>query len=576
MERGCFDGPAGTQTTAKATGLAAGFAALTSDAPRRARELVCLCLSGFFLAASTQAAEPTLRLATAAPPNSPPVVTIIEPFEDQAFKLPAEFFILAEASDTDGTIVQVDFYLDDQLLGSATDSPPFVLATITTEGDFTLTAKAIDDQGAVTTSPPVHVTFYRPPVLGQVAIVQNFASPEVNVLQSQLAEAQMGSQVFDQEGLTFEALKDFNLIIWDDLGAVTDGLTANEVRMLQSAFEAGVPLYFIGEALVPSAQNLPEPERAQWLTLLHLQPGTSPSSGTMFTIVEPAHPILNGRAGGVGSFLLSHSPPASAQATGEATVLARVGNNDVLVAYEAPVTGVRILIQQVPAFAGPDGHDFAQRRKLLRNAVAWLTHTGSPTAASEISLQTFVVPPTAIVGSNLTYIFVVAKNSGELAATEVTFIDQLPPEMKFVAASPGCRETNGLVVCNLGALANNGDFAVVTILATPVLPGVMWNMAQVVADEFDVSIENNVSTTPTLTLLTPLLSIEALPAAKYRLRLIGTAGVWHRIEASTNLSDWDSLITTNIVSSARTGTLEFIDLRATNLPQRSYRAVAVP
>ncbi len=579
MEQGSCDGTARTRFADNPPDLWAGLEGLLAAAVRRTSVAVGLCLAGILLGTGAQATEAPPQFVpapTAVPRNSPPIVTISEPFEDQAFKLPVELLIGAEAWDPDGTIVQVDFYLDDQLLGSANESPYYLLPTITTEGDFTLTARAIDDGGSVTTSPPVHVTFYRPPVLGQVAIVQNFAAPEIALLQSELSEAQMESQVFDQEGLTFEMLAGYDLIIWDDLGTPTDGLTANDVGVLQSTFDAGIPLYFIGEALVTSAQNLAEPERSQWLALLHLQPNASPPSGVVFAIAEPAHPILNGRAGGVGGFLLRSSPQVGAQAVGETTVLARVGDSDALVAYENPDTGARTLTQLAPAFVEAGTHEFAQRRKLLRNAVGWLTRTTSPTAASEISLQTFVVPPTAVVGTELRYVFVVAKNSAELAATDVTLIDQLPPEVKFVAASPGCSETNGLVTCRLGTLANNGDFLVVTILVAPVLPGVMWNRAQVVANEYDFATENNLSTRPTLTLLTPLLSIEALPGAKYRLRLTGATGVWHRIEASTNLIDWDTLVVTNIVNSARTGALEIIDLSATNLSQRSYRAVALP
>ena len=115
-------------------------------------------------------------------------------------------------------------------------------------------------------------------------------------------------------------------------------------------------------------------------------------------MAEPAHPILNGRAGGVGSFLLRSSPQVSARAVGETTVLARVGDSDALVAYEDPITGARTLTQLSPAFVETGTHDFPQRRKLLRNAVGWLTRTTSPTAASEVSFQTFVVPPTAVWG----------------------------------------------------------------------------------------------------------------------------------------------------------------------------------
>ena len=50
-----------------------------------------------------------------------------------------------------------------------------------------------------------------------VAIVRNFDDPEITQLQVYLAEMGLISQTFDQSGLTFAALSNFSLIIWDDL-----------------------------------------------------------------------------------------------------------------------------------------------------------------------------------------------------------------------------------------------------------------------------------------------------------------------------------------------------------------------
>ena len=113
------------------------------------------------------------------------------------------------------------------------------------------------------------------PALAQssVAIVRNFASPEIDSIQTLLADMGHTSQVFDQEELTFGDVSGFDLVIWDDLSFQGGGLTDNDVETFQSAFNARIPLYLLGDDLAFSHVNLSEKVRPIWIGLLHLNDG---------------------------------------------------------------------------------------------------------------------------------------------------------------------------------------------------------------------------------------------------------------------------------------------------------------
>jgi hypothetical protein len=65
--------------------------------------------------------------------------------------------IRANASDSDGAIIRVEFYAGSTLLGTDTSAPYSLFWRPASRGNFTLTAKAYDDDGAVTNSAPVTV-----------------------------------------------------------------------------------------------------------------------------------------------------------------------------------------------------------------------------------------------------------------------------------------------------------------------------------------------------------------------------------------------------------------------------------
>jgi len=91
------------------------------------------------------------------PNNVTPTVTITSPANNATIKRSSGTIISANASDSDGTIIKVEFYAGSTLLGSDTSTPYNFFWRPTSTGNQTLTAKAYDNDGAVTTSAPVPV-----------------------------------------------------------------------------------------------------------------------------------------------------------------------------------------------------------------------------------------------------------------------------------------------------------------------------------------------------------------------------------------------------------------------------------
>lgn len=68
------------------------------------------------------------------------------------------FTLTSAASDADGSISKVEFYNGATLLGTATSSPFTFTWAGAAPGTYSITAKATDNKGAVTTSSPINIT----------------------------------------------------------------------------------------------------------------------------------------------------------------------------------------------------------------------------------------------------------------------------------------------------------------------------------------------------------------------------------------------------------------------------------
>jgi hypothetical protein len=83
---------------------------------------------------------------------NPPSVSLTAPTNGAVFTAPASIALTADASDADGTITSVDFYNGTNLLGSDTTSSYAYTWTNVASGSYSLTARATDNSGAVSTS----------------------------------------------------------------------------------------------------------------------------------------------------------------------------------------------------------------------------------------------------------------------------------------------------------------------------------------------------------------------------------------------------------------------------------------
>jgi hypothetical protein len=87
--------------------------------------------------------------------NQSPSVSITSPASNASFTAPATVNITASASDADGSIAKVEFYNGSTKLGEDASSPYTYSWTNVAAGSYSLTAKATDNAGAVTTSATV-------------------------------------------------------------------------------------------------------------------------------------------------------------------------------------------------------------------------------------------------------------------------------------------------------------------------------------------------------------------------------------------------------------------------------------
>jgi hypothetical protein len=128
--------------------------------------------------------EPTVFEEGPIPSNAAPQVVLTSPVIGTPPLAPATFTLGASASDSDGTIAAVEFYAGTTLLATVATAPFTASWPDVAAGSYTLTARAIDDLGAATTSAPVIVTVApsRPPSTGTVDEVVLYPAADAQVL----------------------------------------------------------------------------------------------------------------------------------------------------------------------------------------------------------------------------------------------------------------------------------------------------------------------------------------------------------------------------------------------------------
>jgi hypothetical protein len=103
-----------------------------------------------------------LRLVAPVSANRPPIVSLQAPLDGSSYSAPASLILEASASDADGSVAKVEFYAGSTKLGEAAATPYRLPLGQLSAGNYTFTARAIDNLGATTDSSAVNVTVLSP------------------------------------------------------------------------------------------------------------------------------------------------------------------------------------------------------------------------------------------------------------------------------------------------------------------------------------------------------------------------------------------------------------------------------
>ena len=170
--------------------------------------------------------------------NAPPTVSISSPSDGATLSIPANIQICASASDSDGSVAQVEFYAGTNLLGTVTNSPYCLSWSNTVVGNYSLTARAIDNLGLIATSSVVNVT-----------ITTNAAPPALQLIPLTTTNGQFRMQITGPAGSNCLIRVSTDLIHWSPLAVVM--LTNGLITFVDST-SPGVPMRFYSAVLLAS------------------------------------------------------------------------------------------------------------------------------------------------------------------------------------------------------------------------------------------------------------------------------------------------------------------------------------
>lgn len=95
--------------------------------------------------------------------NAPPTVSLTSPTSGATFAAPASVTLSADATDTDGAVASVTFYVNGASVGRATASPYSCSWANVGAGSYSIMAVAADNSGNVGVAPSVTITVASPP-----------------------------------------------------------------------------------------------------------------------------------------------------------------------------------------------------------------------------------------------------------------------------------------------------------------------------------------------------------------------------------------------------------------------------
>ncbi|MSU34447.1 MAG: hypothetical protein EXS36_04950 [Pedosphaera sp.] len=261
-------------------------------------------------------------------------------------------------------------------------------------GDYSLTARAIDNQGRVFIFDSIRIAVSH--TCGEVAIVHNLEDPEIRRLQDYLFEMGLSSSVFVRGTVSFDILRRFNLIVWHNRTEGSPFLRVGDVEMLERLGASSIPVYFAGESLPSAASQLPSLAKERWSHLTRLSSEDVDSGVGLdfdFPNVIERHSFFHGAYGKLDPFHYSGPIEVAASSTGdsagvvievdnagipELTIQRVLGGDETLEISNAPVhPGLRYQLQE-----NANLKDWTNVREFTATAESYISKESIGTAVS--------------------------------------------------------------------------------------------------------------------------------------------------------------------------------------------------
>jgi plastocyanin len=164
-------------------------------------------------------------------PNSPPSVTITNPVSGTVLAAPANVNIQASASDSDGSVTNVQFLVGSVILTNKAAAPFFAVTNNLPAGPYTLTAIASDNLGATATN-SVSLSVVTPVTLTIGSPLKSVANFQFNYSAN--------------TGLTYVVQRSTNLVISNWTSIFTNTAASNPVVFVDTHATNNPGFYRVG------------------------------------------------------------------------------------------------------------------------------------------------------------------------------------------------------------------------------------------------------------------------------------------------------------------------------------------
>ena len=199
--------------------------------------------------------------------NTPPVVNLTGPANNSVFPTNSAITITAAASDANGSITKVEFFNGTTKLGEDLTSPYSFVWNNVPDGNYGLSAKATDNQNAVTTSGVINIAVSpspTPPVVSISNPVNNatfFANSSITINATASTPAGTLTKVEFFSGTTKlgEDLTSPYSYNWNNVAAGSYSLTAKATNSLNAVATSSTVSILVSIATNPPVINITSP-----------------------------------------------------------------------------------------------------------------------------------------------------------------------------------------------------------------------------------------------------------------------------------------------------------------------------